>query len=411
MPLAPAIALLLTDHTTRYRFLTVGGVDVVLNAGTAANRLGTSIDSVHVTERGHEGVSSMTFTVEDPGLEFTVADGMEVAFQLMGATLPTDNFTFRGWVDHWDQQPTNPGRVYTISAIGPEALLDWAILLDDLVLASGRTALDAIQSCAALSVGRGPLNFNASGGTSGQGGLQRPVAGDLSGFTLLSALTITAGTTLREAIRQVLVASNAAGNPFSPGVYYTTVDFFWGLRIFLGSTVLGSYSCDVADWNSTGTVSDTSVSNSLGATQELHYDTEGATVRAVFVKGANAAGTGLVPDGSGLLGATSYITDATSDSAARLALVGNAYLASYAVKVRGAATLGPIVASLFSGVHPGEPFGPTVDTAFPANINRIEISQIDKEFIGSLETWTFAFGGFPPSGTNLMRHFTGQPRG
>jgi hypothetical protein len=396
MAVGAILGTALTTHAARPQILTVGGTDVILLPTGGGNVLGTPIESIAVSEKGPGAVSTMSFTVEDPGLVMTIADGMEVRYHDGTIDVPI----FAGWLDHWSVSPwAGTGAIYQVTAVGTESLLDWAILSTDLTF-TGSNVNDAIQSIVANCYGIGPLRafMRPSGGGTAT---QAYPMGNFTSYTILT-MTVSAGTSLREGIRQVL--ANISFGTYTFNIAYT-VDLWFGLRLYLVSAT-GTTNDDYTAF----TVVDDPTTVGFHAV-DLSYDTEAATFRGVFVKGLNAAGTGLITDGTGLLGPIAYVNDQTVDSAAKLAATGGAYLGQYVSKLRGsfvleAFTRTALGESTASTIHPG---AKAIVTDARVGLNAVVLlfSQIDKTFnSGGTENWTFSFGGLPPSAAALTRHLT-----
>src|SRR6186997_225679 len=102
MPNAAVIAAALTDHSAHPWGLFVGSSDVI---GM------TSLETIRLTEEGPGGVSSMEFTIDDPGKAVSIVDGAEVSFwDLTGNVV-----YFRGTVASWTARPEFGGQGRTIT--------------------------------------------------------------------------------------------------------------------------------------------------------------------------------------------------------------------------------------------------------------------------------------------------------
>jgi hypothetical protein len=404
---AAVLATALTTHAARFAGLFVGNVDV-LDDPTSANRYGVTYDSISVTEQGPNGVSSMSFTIDDPLMLITVSVGMEVRFQRgLGTEFVPD---FLGYVQSYGIRPAfgMQGRSIEVEAVGIEAVLDWALIAGDLVIPAGLEYYTAVQMLVALSVGAGELRAfvdPAVGPLNASDGYPLGKAG--AGAFLTLGFTVTAGTSLREAIRQVIANLNkiGLGIPGTADVFdgFTTVDFFRGLRMW-GSTSGSGYG--------NMTVNDTTGVDMYA--EGLAYDTDASgVVRGVFVLGVGFSV--LLMDGSGIQGPISYLTDDKADTAAKVLASAQTYLDDFAVGTRGSFRLedrDPSGPSMIT-IHPGSGLDLT-DTRIPvasAVPNLLLVGTIEKTYPGETsQTWTVSFGGMPPSLVNAMRRLTRTQR-
>lgn len=402
MPLAAPIALLLTDHTTRRASLTIGGMDVLLPSGTTGNQVGVPLSSITVDVASPGDVSSIGFKYEDPtGTGILPSDGDELQFWDRAADIPL----FAGWVDDWDIEPAfgGVGRVITISGVGFEIILDWAILPVAVTIVAGTTLTAAIQSIAAQAEGtQGLRTFSSGQPLASQAG---PVSrmGFVSSSPLAYDVAIAAGTSLREALR--LVAQSAQAGLVDPySTAYFTVDFYRGLRAMSATEVAQMSS----DWTGL-TVTDTYAGANVAA--GLDHETDASqVVRGVFVAGANAAGTGLLMDGTGKPGRIAYISDSSIDTATKLLNAQTAYLGAFRTLKRGTFYL--------EDWAPGQTPAATITTGSVLTLTDaatgasgdFRIMAIRKTFSGSRETWRISYGGRRPTASNLIRRFTRSTR-
>lgn len=408
MALAGVAAAALCDFTSVRRYmLTIAGVDMILAPGNGGgNRAGISIDTVHVSQVGPGGVSKLDGTIDDPGSTITVSDGDEV--QLWN--LANNDPLFAGWIDHRGRRPGfGIGRSITFSATGAEALLDWSKLIADLTVLTGTPLGEAIQIVASAAVGVGPLrafriappfNYGVGGITVDDFPIARFPLNALS-----YDVVIPAGTTLREALSMINTAaadSSTVGIGFDsvqvPSNLRVTVDPRWGLRCIRDQA---------GGWVPTAAYPDLTVTDTVagpiraeGLSDEL--DAAGI-VRGVYVKGLNAAGSGLMLDGTGKLGEIATINDPSCDTATKLAQAQYRYLVDNAPPLRGSFRL--------------EDWTPTAGVVVGSNViltdastgatGTYRIMQIDRTFLASgRETWIVTYGGLQPSAANLIRRLT-----
>lgn len=396
MPNAAILAAALTDHSTRYAGLYVGGVDVLKQPGQTG--VGVPIDTVNVTEAGPGGVSSMTFYLEDPTLTQALADGMDIRLHHHGLNWPI----FTGWVQAWHAAPAmgGVGRAFDVTAIGVEVVLDWAITAIDLPWAAGTVGnlggLDAdIQRICANSVGLGPLRVAGDPvNTQGSQAFPTGARGSASG-TNTDPLTIPAGTTVREAIR-LLVASQPSTPTLIGDIVArkVTVDFYYGLRVWqdLQNNAPSDYTLYA-------------VGTALGPgnrTEGLSYDVDAAgIVRGVLVKGTGVTQLVMV---SQLPGQIAVISDTTITTVAAALAAANAYLLAFRSGLRGSFAQNAINSDTVT--HPGG-FVRVTDPQVGLAAQDLVIGQVGRTFNPSgTENRTVTIGGLPPSGAALLRRLT-----
>lgn len=401
MALGAVLAAQLTDHSSRAATLTVAGVDVLKSpAINGGNAYGVDPASVSITENGPGGVSSMEFTIEDPlGVVTIPSPGDEVVFWVANLNEPE----FGGYVQARTLTVNGIGRNIVVTCQGYEAILDWAVLLADVTLASGLTVQDAILSVAALAEGTFGLRAFGSAGASSQAQPVAQIAQKIGpNATLAYAVTITAGTSLRSALDQIgtagLLAPTGAGltDP-SPAVVLFSVDFWRGLRALKTTTAAWA-----ADYN-TLTISDT-VAGPIRA-EGLQDTTDGSSiVRGIWITGANAAGTGYMDDGTGLPGRIAYLTDTTIDTAQKLANAQVAYLGKYGASRRGTFRLTDWTPTAM--IRAGSAVSITdAQVSMAAVVDHI--FSIRKSFYSNLDQdWQVTYGGLAPSAMTLVRRLT-----
>lgn len=398
MALGPVVAAALTDHSARTRALWVGGVDVISQPGTAANRYATLIDSILVTENGPGQVSSMQFQVDDPGKALTFTEGMEVIFQ----DLVRDTPIFRGWLANAEAVMTGLGRVWILDVDGPEILLDW-MKVSALSFAAGAADFQAavLSVVAQAAQPGGGIALRAFGDPTGLGDSTQATPVGLAPYGTLVPVDVPSGT-LRQALEALSSAYVSSGSPRHRVA--ATVDFYLGLRMAEITQADATWSGNVLDWadlivGQTGTY----VTASL-----RHAESYGETLHQVLILGGNAAGSGLVSDGSGLPGDVAFVQDATSTSATIRDGIAQNLLAARGVKVRGSFDLEdtPNIGAPGSEIHPMMRAEIT-NTAIPGLLStRYPIMQIRKRFRPSTELWTVSYGGHPPSAAKTLRRLT-----
>lgn len=394
MAVAAIIATALTDRSTRTKSLTVAGVDMIHQPGTYMG-YGVRLESVSVTEEGSGAAGSLTFVIDDPNLLINMNDGDPVCFQDV-----TNNFPiFTGWVQTWSIEPAfgERGRQITVTAIGADALLDWAYV-PAICFLSGTALHTAIQGAVGQAIGVGPLRAFANTGGSSEGSQDAPV-GFLTTPGITGGTQCTTGGTLRETIRQILglqwIDAGVAG-PLTD--VQILVDAFMGLRVFRTRP---------SDWNNLTVINDAALAQTK--TEKLSHEIDAVGIpRSVQVVGGNAAGTGLVSDGTGKIGPIAVLNDSTILTSAAMQTAGAAYLASFAASIRGTFNVSdwdPTPAFGAGVLHAG---GLVVITDARVGLNAVSyrIATITKSFHAVREDWSIAYGGRVPSAISSIRRLT-----
>lgn len=381
MAVAAVLATALNTAAVRPKGLWVGGVDV-LKATSGA--WGVPIETISITENGPGAVSNMSFTIDDPQIQVLLADGMDVRYQ----DIATDQTLFYGWVDHYDVIPDfgDQGRSIVVSVVGIETLLDWSILSAQMTIAAGMLTTDAIQSVLAFAYGSGSIRGLAGTGAT-QSTQALPIASSPA-YVVTEALSILTGTTVREAIRQVIAASALAG---TAAPFVVTVDFYGGLRVFNPA------------FSSTIDYADVTIPAGAVRAERLVHSVEAASARAVIVVGTGV--TAFVSDGTGLAGPAVRLDDTTITTATAARAAGIAYLAQYAAGTRGNYERQDHIPT--ANVHPGSIVNITNTQIGIAPGTPYRIGSITKSFNPSgRENWKITYGLLPPSLTRLIRRFT-----
>jgi hypothetical protein len=232
MPTAAVLGAALTTPGTRAFVLLVGGTDVA-GPPIGASRYWTELDSISVTENGPGGVSSMSFTIIDPAEEVNITRVDEVIFEQTEAGIQ-----FRGFVQVPKEEPMPVGRTVEVTAAGIEILLDW-LIVPAMTFAVGTYAFAAVQALAANATGVAGASLNTAALWSGVAGLangsaEYPVGvlGVAQPAALADDVEISAGTTLREALRTILdgITSPFVGATETGAV--ATIDFYGRLRVY-----------------------------------------------------------------------------------------------------------------------------------------------------------------------------------
>lgn len=318
MPLAPVIAASLSAGLpSRSLALWVGGVDMIREPGAPdGTRYGTDIDSIEVIEAGLNGVSTMTFVVHDPSNELVVNLGDPVLFQDLDLNLPL----FAGFVSWWEYRVVGISRDLEIRAVGIEAVLDW-VSIPSLTIPAGTTWETAAVSLLGQALGCGAVVRAAlSADTSSRytGGVANLSGGFTTGYAI-----VLANASIRDALQEI-GASLPINYPPTSLLGDATIDAWGNLRaplLAVGGGGIGGEGYAFYGWgeysqlvtvNATGSASPAADEASLGQ--------DGSNiVRAVYVVGGNAAGSGLVPDGTGIPGPIAIVSnnDSTSEDLKR----------------------------------------------------------------------------------------------
>jgi hypothetical protein len=373
--------------------------DNVLKGPAGGNAYGVLESSIVVTERGPGGVSAMTFVLRDPGKVQTLAEGDDVLYY----DLVNDRPEFAGWVQGWAVEPFGLGRAFGIRCQGFEAVLDWLIVTPTFTLPAGMNLTDAIQAVVGLAQGIGfPLRafvrpgFVVNDVSGNQAGGIAQFQVNLATVTLGSDVTITGPVTLREALAVVcgtgldFFLGDWGGSSFLPVV---TVDFYGGLRAY--SPLAGP--SDYAGL----TVADTFAA-ALAPENLRHNVDAGGRPHQVWVKGGNAAGTGMVTDGTGIVGPTAVLnnSDILTGDAKRAA--GTAYLRDKKQTIRGSFELnGNTIAT---NVRVGSLLDLT--DAETGATGLYAIAEIQRRYAGPRRDWRVSFGGMPLDLSRQIRRLT-----
>jgi len=388
--------------------LVVGGLDVIAEAGSPGNRLGTPIDTIRVTEAGPGGVSALVATVNDPAAAFAVAEGTEVSYW----DLANNVCLFRGEVTNYGSDPRvgGQGREVSIECTGVEALLDWAIVPPGVQIANGVRIPHNIGLMAqrfeprlkapSQPSGMASAPFTRSGTFSFPiGSMARPAEPSLA--TQFATAVSVAGT-LRQVIGQILELGSwldlgTGAFPGEPVAALVTVDFYYGLRVWEDDPSLQP------DDYTTLTIVDTHAGPIRADGLSVRVDWSGV-FRSVTVVGLAGTVYGPFSDGSGIRGRGGLINDTTitTEDVARTRGVG--LMAQVRATSRGSFSLEDWTPP--TTVHAGSLVSITDAATGLATTHRI--MQIDKSFLPSgRQTWRVTFGGLAaPSLTRLIRRLT-----
>lgn len=401
MPLAPTIAAALNAGLPSRRFgLYVNGLDVLLAPGSGGNRIGVPLESIELEEAGPGQVSSLKFAIEDPlGTVGLPADGI-VSFVDLASGVPL----FLGFLDRYGPAPEGIGRVISVSAVGIEALLDWIYVPD--VISVPLTSVDGdvgaiVQQIVASGIGVGfPLRarVNIAAGVGAASSIAAGISGRESDGDVYAAGTVGPGT-LRQCLDNLaaLVAIAAIGG-WRPAPPRVTIDYYGSLR-WMGYATTGAA---VSDWATLTVDSGTNTRRPAN----LEHGLELARFRQVYVKGGNAAGTGLYSD-TGAPGPTATISDNKSTTEDYRNAISRAYLAINGAEAAGSFDLEHNTAQAAgTEYHAGGPLSLT--DAQTGATGTYPIASIAKRWDagGLLEVWHVEYGTTIRSAAALIRRLT-----
>lgn len=407
------IATQLTDRGARARRLNIGGLDVLKPYGsTWTTQYHVPIESIALTEEGAGAVSSLTFDIEDPRIELPLAEGSDVEFW----DITNDRPLFAGFLQAFTPRPDGVNRTIGIRSVGIEVLLDW-MLVPALTIPAGTDQVAAIQSIVANATGVGwPVRafafWSIGTGYSAVSSQAFPIAVGTD-YTLDYDLVLD-GDSVRGAIAKVFTSSVSASGPpkgsLATNGGLVTIDYYGGLRViptYLSGGLTAVYL--PADYDDLD-ISNTSSGARAVAGLDMTIDASGI-VRAVYVKGGNAAGSGLVSDGSGIPGPVSTISDATSLDGTKRNNIAGDYLLEFSQSPRGQAPLFMSPADLASNYRPGGTVTFAADGQTFNDETTFVIASIRKTFLGNgNQNWTVSFGGHKPSAMKQLRRLTRDVR-
>jgi hypothetical protein len=398
--LAPAVAwqTISAGLAPRTKMLTVAGVDV--GSAVGGNSYGTDPRSISVTEAAAGSISSMKFTITDPTGAIAVNKMDPVVFWDITRDMPI----FRGWVQDAPATRFGLGRSIEVTAIGIEAVLDWAYV-PTFTIPSATDTAGALQMIAAAAVGYNGVALNVAM-INDLSTVAHPIEGITTGVSIASlgggAFVVPSGT-LRQALRAYLEWYRGLADVSTWALaFWVTVDFWGGLRVW-------SYDPNHGGTGGSGDVFGFPTITTAGPIRPSGTEYSGAggdTPRTAVVVGAAGAVT-VVSDGTGLPGPTVTKTDTNATTAAQRAGLGAAMLAAQATSVRGSTTVeGTLTMGTFAGQNrPGSPVtildaqagvSPSLDTW---------MGSITKTFAPSgEETWRIDFGNKQArTATGLLR--------
>lgn len=391
--------------------LFMGSLDVLKETTGPPNGFGVDVRTIEITEAGPGGVSSMTFTIDDPGKEISIVAGTDVSFW----NLTGNSCLFRGWVDHYSFRPDfgGQGRTVEVDCVGVEAILDWTIVPAGVTIPFGNNGNSQVGFLANqfAPILKAPSQLSVTGEIAPftrNGSFDYPIgccvhAAEPAAFTQIFSVQLTTqGGTLRQEINRVAEANgwvNLATGFYQPSNILYTVDFYFGLRAWEDATGLQPDDYSALTINDAVAATPPNAA-SLAATTDWN-----GVIRTVYIAGGNAAGSGYFGDGSGIQGPAALITDTTILTTADAVARALGYMTRQAPNVRGTFRLENFTPNV--NVHAGS-FLDITDAATGLSTTQYRIMEIRKTFQGNgKQNWDVTFGGLgSPSVTRLTRRFT-----
>ena len=388
---AAVLAAALTDHSARYAILTIAGNDLLLEpTGTSGNRYGIPVESIQHIERGPGAVSELTFTLLDPLATVTLTQNDPVYFSKTAESTPI----FQGFVTSWTPAPMgSSGRMFEVRCAGLEIVLDWAKCAA-LTFPAGMLDVAAVQVAVASCLNGLAFPLNAASGSGVAGSYLKPVGGD-SGSLVTGGVTISAGTTLREAIRTILDNSILPYTGGVPRATLTSVDSMGGLRVWPSSKLLdnqvmaagGMAELFVVDAQTSPADGDGTVGSPMVA-EQVAWQNDATLPVAVYVIGSGGV-TALVNQTGGD-GDLAVIIDSSLTTVEQCQSAAIAYLGRNREQRRGFFRLPNKVP------QPTFRAGSTVtftDAQVGASGTKYRVTEIRRRFHGTLEDWDVTLGG------------------
>lgn len=409
--MGPIIATQLTDQSVRYWRLTIAGLD--MTGVGSAYRYRVRRQSIALEENGPGGVSALHFTIADPLLQCTLVEGDPVEF--WDITLDRPNFL--GFLQNVAVVKTAVGRELEITCIGIEALLDWMVMTP-LTIPAGTETTAAFQACYynATGVGWSIRAFGSSAGTDIFGTQEAPIQMTGVGFGLGYDVVFTGGESLRQALIDV-GAAHIVGNLSNDPTPAPTIDFYSGLRVhYMATTSVPNHFVMVQSIDMDDLLVEDTMVPTPGRLQSNGVDLNldfGGVVRGVYIIGANAAGSGLVSDGTGIPGPVHSLADDSSTTADIRNRLGASYLAQFSESARITTRFLPIEPTwlVSKNVRPGSVVRFYPDGQTWQEQTLYSVLSIRKTWpVDDLENWSVGVGGFAPSAVRASRRRTRDVR-
>lgn len=332
MALGAVVGAALTTPTARKWTLTIGGLDVSIQLGGAkGTSYGVPIDSIRLVEVATDGVSSLAFDIDDPAGVLVFEERAPVHFHDHVRDLPL----FDGFLDTIRVAQVGLARRHTVQCVGIEAVLDWMVLPDTVTIAvvSGGPSpplSDVVQALVGQALGVG-VPLRALMNVGGQSTAAKPIA-DLNSQSVSTGASgdlALGGRTLRQAI---VTCALLTGTVLPAQL---TVDFYGGVRLMGSTGYGGGYGGNVllvARADATGLVVDGATFIGAEASVGANF---GEAIHQVYVQGGNAAGSGVVTDGSGIRGPIATASEPLSTTAGMRNSLGASWLARRGALIYG----------------------------------------------------------------------------
>lgn len=375
LPLSRNLGLVL--NATHPFSLWVGGVDIISRV---------DVTSIAITEAGAGGVSTLSFSLDDPTSTFSIDDGSTVRMHDTARDLPMflgflESVTYELWAA--------VGRTITLTAYGVEALLD-STVVPSLTTTPSSLSLSGVAPVFELPflqlVGAYTGLRAGSTDTGNASTLTRPVGTSGVGDGLGQAVVFD-GMSVRNAF-EAFLANTSTTDTRNP--VYLGVDMWGGIRYFSFGGGNQPWATGVIPSDYAALTIDNSTPSALhSASLSWRRDTSpGAITSAVYVTGAAPESTGwVVGDTTTGRHQSATSTSSTTSSGKQAAAVG-VIGQRQGVAGRGRLTLENYTPT---NVHPGSLLYIT-DTRMGWSAEVFLITQIDKILhAGDTQDWTVSF--------------------
>lgn len=313
MPNVAILATALTTHAAHGFSLFVAGEDVIAPVGSANK--GVPLDSIRITEGGDNSAGSLSFLFEDPAKAYSLPASAEVVLWDAAQNIPLFGgfIVSRSLVPAFGQQ----GRSVQVTCTDYSPLLD-KTLVPVFAVPAGLSDQAILQS----------LISNFGGRLSGLSDTIALTNASMPGLSFI-------GLTMRQAIETV---ADAAG---TNRVYW--VDSLKRLNYTNASALTAPFL-----------VKDNPSGGGERAVENLTLESEDDIINAVFVRGANGAGSGWVRDTDSIRDIGSefeaFLDAPDADTAAKR----NSYAGAYLGRVRSSVVRGSFEIANADGWRPGQ---------------------------------------------------------
>jgi hypothetical protein len=362
-------------------------------------RYAVPIETIAVTEAGPGSASSMSFTIDDPGVEVGIVKGQEVRYH----DHVRDRPIFLGRVQSHADVPWGGGRRIAIKAIGIDVALDWMIV-PALTIPAGTDVQAAIMAAVAAATGIGwPFQTRGAIGLGGEDGSANGLSGVGSitvGGTTTSDTIVFAGESLRAAIRKIL--NTMVGYPLTTAFSLQPAPD----ALISADGILHVYGIAPNNFAQL-TINDVYAGPIVAAVPEWAEDFGGIPA-GVYVTGASPAASGLVTRGDGIPGPIAAMSDSNLTTADQRDVAGRAYLARTGIQQRGAARLESFAWT--TNIRAASPVRIT-DANLGLSVVNTVVAAITKTWTrDGLETWAVEIGVRRPAMSRQIRRLTAAVR-